>query len=84
MNTRLNQLAANFTDINVRRTLMQEFGKSTTPFSGVNEDGESVILHIAEDSIIVETYQSNGWVRKNYYDAEGFAAGETFDGRWNR
>ena len=84
MNNRLNQLAAEFTDINVRRTLMREFGKSTMPFSGKNEDGETVILHVAEDSIIVETFQSNGWVRKNYYGADGSAEGETFDGRWDR
>jgi len=82
MNTRLNQLAADFTDINVRRILMQEFGKSTTPFTGINEDGENITLHIAEESIIVETYQNNGWVRKNYYDADGYADGETYEGRW--
>lgn len=74
------ELTKNFPDIDVRRKLMKEYGKFQMPYFGVNEDGENVELHIAEDSIVVRTYQENGWIRVNYYDAEGYAEGETFEG----
>lgn len=77
-----NELAQNFDDIEVRRKMMELYGDSKTMYSGVNEDGEDVLVSIAKDSIVVVTNQKNGWVRKNFYDAEGYAEGETFDGRW--
>ena len=63
---------------------MKEYGDTETPFFGKNEDGETVCVHVAQDGIIVDTYQSNGWLRKNYYNAEGNQDGETFDGRWDK
>jgi len=63
---------------------MAEYGDTDTPFVGKNADGETVMVHVAKDNIIVETYQSNGWVRKNYYNAKGIAEGESFDGRWDK
>lgn len=84
MNTkmRLNELAKDFDRCEVRRTLIREFGKSETAYSGVNADGEDVLLSIFSDHITVFTNQHNGWVRVNYYDADGYAEGETFKGRW--
>ena len=84
MNTRmrLNELAKDFDRCEVRRTLMREFGESETAYSGVNTDGEDVLLSIFSDHITVSTNQHNGWVRVNYYDADGYAEGETFKGRW--
>lgn len=84
MNTRLrlNELAKGFDRCEVRRTLMREFGESETAYSGVNADGEDVLLSIFSDHITVSTNQHNGWVRVNYYDADGYAEGETFKGRW--
>ena len=79
---RLNELAAHFDRSEVRRTLMKEFGESQTAYSGVNEDGEDVLLSIYSDHVIVFTNQHNGWVRVNYYDADGYAEGETYKGRW--
>lgn len=79
---RLNELARDFDRCEVRRTLMREFGKSETAYTGVNADGEDVLLIIFTDHITVSTYQRNGWVRVNYYDADGYAEGETFKGRW--
>ena len=61
---------------------MAEYGNSEMPFAGTNEDGETVTVHVSKDNIVVETYQSNGWVRENYYNAEGIAEGEAFNGRW--
>lgn len=71
-----------FTTVEGRKELMQKYGKGSWPYSGVNEDGEEVLVSISTDSIVVRTNQTNGWVRVNYYDAEGEPEGETFDGRW--
>lgn len=79
---RLNELARDFDRCEVRRTLMREFGESQTAYSGVNADGEDVLLSIFTDHITVSTNQHNGWVRVNYYDTDGYAEGETFKGRW--
>lgn len=79
---RLNELAKDFDRCEVRRTLMREFGESETAYSGVNADGEDVLLSIFSDRIIVSANQRNGWVRVNFYDADGYAEGETFKGRW--
>lgn len=79
---RLNELAKDFDRCEIRRTLMREFGESETAYSGVNADGEDVLLSIFSDRIIVSTNQRNGWVRVNFYDADGYAEGETFKGRW--
>lgn len=79
---RLNALAADFDEIKSRRALMQEFGDVNETWTGVNEDGETVDLMIYPDGLTVLTYQKNGWVRKDYYDADGYDAGEAFDGRW--
>ena len=79
---RLNELARDFDRCEVRRTLMREFGESQTAYSGVNADGEDVLLTIFTDHITVSTNQHNGWVRVNYYDADDYAEGETFKGRW--
>lgn len=64
------------------RNLMKEYGNSDSPFFGKNDEGEDIEIHISKDSIIYKTYQSNGWLRVNYFDSDGYPAGETFDGRW--
>lgn len=79
---RLNNLANKFEELENRRIIMREFGDFESALTGTNEKGEETLLHIAPDSLIVETYQSNGWIRKNYYDAEGYANGEAYEGKW--
>lgn len=78
---RLNKLAKDFNNRETRVLLMKEFGDSKQVFSGINEDGEAILISIAKDSIVVKTNQSNGWVRVNYYDENGNPEGETFEGR---
>ena len=52
-------------------------------FTGTNADGEMVKLSIdKERGIVLNTYQENGFVRVNYYNKDGLAEGETFDGKW--
>ena len=83
MNSIPNELSSRFSDIEVRRQIIQEYGDSPNMFFGENADGEKVIMSISrERGIVLTTYQKNGWLRVNYYDADGFPADETFDGRW--
>ena len=51
-------------------------------WTGCNSDEESVLVAISSSGMKVTTNQVNGWVRVNYYDAEGLPSGETFDGKW--
>ena len=82
MNTIPNELSTRFGEIEVRRQLMREYGDSTADFIGKNEDGELVTMAIYTDKIIVTTYQNNHWVRKDYYDNDGFYEAEMYDGKW--
>ncbi len=63
--------------------LMQKYGDSDTMKLGVNEIGEDVSISIYKDKIIVVTYQSNGWVRKNIYYPTGERE-ELYDGKWDK
>lgn len=67
----LNELVKGFNNRETRVLLMKEFGDSNQAFSGINEDGEVILISIAKDSIVIRTNQSNGWVRVNYYDENG-------------
>ena len=77
-----NELAAKFDTVDGRKRLIELYADSDTMFSGVNADGEGVTLSIAADGMVLKTEQENGWVRVNYYNAEGEADGESFDGKW--
>jgi len=77
-----NELSRRFNTVEGRRKLIEEYANSTTMFSGENEDGECVFLSISESGMILRTEQENGWVRVNYYDQDGYATGEGFDGKW--
>lgn len=83
MNSIPNELSSRFSDIEVRRQIIQKYGDSPNMFVGENADGEKVALFISrKNGIVLNTYQDNGWLRVDYYDAEGYFEGETFDGRW--
>lgn len=84
MKTIPNELTKNFADIEARKEIIEKFADSEQAFSGQNEDGEDVEIHVAESGIILKTYQSNGWLRVNYYGADGHAEGETFEGKWDK
>lgn len=68
-------------DLDGMRKLMEEYGDSETAKFGRNELGEDVSISIFRDKIIVVTYQSNGWVRKNIYYPDGWSE-EIFDGKY--
>lgn len=79
---RINELAEDFDNSDSRRLLIQEFGNIKFPISGRNDSGEKILLNVSKNGIVVDTFQSNGWVRLNFYDADGNPEGESFDGRW--
>ncbi|HDR7066985.1 TPA: hypothetical protein QCW42_004091 [Bacillus cereus] len=50
-----------------------------------NEDGNKVIVFVQQGAgLDTHTYQSNGWIRVDSYDENGFWEGDTFSGRWDR
>lgn len=61
--------------------IMDAYGDTEMPFSGVNDEGEDVSISVFSDRIVVETYQSNGWVRENIFWRDGTRE-ELFDGKW--
>lgn len=62
-NARLNKLVANFGDIEARRKLIAEFGNSDSAFMGENQDGEDIMISIAQTGIIEKVWQRNGKLR---------------------
>lgn len=38
---------------------------------GKNSNGENVIVNRGDDCVYTETFQSNDWVRTNYYYEDG-------------
>ena len=61
--------------------LMDEHGNTNSRFPGTNELGEDTMVSITSEKIVVETNQTNGWVRKNVYWRDGTYE-ELYDGRW--
>lgn len=52
-------------------------------YAGKNVDGERVIIMLDNQrGMDILTHQANGWIRKNYFDKDGFSEGETFEGRY--
>ena len=84
MKTIPNELTKNFADDKTRKEIIEKFTDYKQAFFGKNEDGEDVEIHIAESGIILKTYQNNGWLRVNYYDENGYAEDEVFNGKWDR
>lgn len=71
-----------FTTAEGRKELMKKYGKSNTAYAGRNEDGELVMVSIYTNELIIETYQSNKWIRKDVYDENGVYSEELYCGRW--
>lgn len=77
-----NELSSRFDTVAGRKELIERYGDSGSMFLGNNAEGETVHLFVDVCGIILRTEQQNGWVRMNYYDADGVAIGESFDGKW--
>ena len=77
-----NELSERFDTQEGRKRLVELYADSQTMFTGIDADGETVYLAITHNGMTLRTQQENGWVRVNYYDADGCATGESFDGKW--
>ena len=64
--------------------IMEKYGDSEVPYVGKNVSGETVEFHVAHDSIIVFTFQKNGWLREDVYTKNGpfIEREELYKGRW--
>lgn len=65
-------------DLKGMRRLMDEHGHSKSTFPGENENGERVHISIFPDKIVIATFQTNDWIRKNTYYRDG-SSDETFE-----
>ena len=77
-----NELSERFDTQEGRKRLVELYADSQTMFTGIDADGKTVYLSITHNGMTLRTQQENGWVRVNYYDADGCATGESFDGKW--
>lgn len=77
-----NELSCRFDTVEGRKEIVQQYADSDTMFTGENSDGETVYLSVSKTGMVLKTEQENGWVRVNYYDADGYSTGESFDGKW--
>lgn len=64
--------------------IMKKYGDEQFPFFGKNEDDEDVMISVAHDSIVVKTFQDNGWTRENWYELiDGdIVVSEMYGERW--
>lgn len=51
--------------------IMDKYGDEALPFGGINENGERVLIGVCHDSISIQTFQNNGWLRTNIYNRNG-------------
>ncbi|PAV40010.1 hypothetical protein CJ260_00800 [Megasphaera sp. ASD88] len=74
------------TDYDGLLEIMEKFGDSKYIYTGHNENNEEVNIHVSHDSIIVDTYQENGWLRRNVYtnDDGDIIKEEMYPERWNK
>lgn len=81
-NEKLNELAKKFKEKDARKEIVENFKSYNGCFWGENKNGEDIELHIATDGILLKTYQENGHVRVDAYNAEGTYSGTTYEGCW--
>lgn len=70
-----------FQDLAAMRKVMDKYHTTKTMLFGENDDGEMTTTSIFKDKIVLVTYQSNHWVRKNILHRDGTIE-ELFDGKW--
>lgn len=75
------KITIDLSDLKGSRKLMDEQVYGTTSLIGNNDHGEKTYASISKESIIIETYQENGWVRQNWLHYDG-SREEIFDRRW--
>lgn len=72
----------NFSDHASLCELMDKYREMKPMLLGKNEDGEMVTVSIFANVIAAQTFQSNHWIRKNYYYRDGTTE-ELYEGKWH-
>ena len=67
-----------FSDWSSIRKAMSNYSTTDYALSGVNTQGEKMLISIYSDKIITRTFQSNGWTRVNTYH-DDYTCEETFE-----
>ena len=73
-----NTITIDFADSKQVKKLMEDYHDIDYPLCAENEEGKRQLIHVGAESVIVETFQHNGWIRVTEYDADGECCGETF------
>ena len=58
-------------DIDNLREIMNKYGDIDHMIFGENQDGEDQRISIGQENIFVDTFQNNGWVRRNVFWYDG-------------
>lgn len=77
------KLSIDLSDLIGSRKLMDELGDSKTFFVGHNEYGETTHTSISHESIVMETFQDNGWLRQDWLYYDGTTC-EIYKGRYDK
>ncbi len=77
-----NEISAKFGTARGRKEMIRLYGGRFSIFTGINGEGEEVMVDFKTNGITLRTNQSNGWVQVLYYDENGELEGESYDGRW--
>ncbi len=51
--------------------LIKRHEEFSEPWTGKNEEGETMQISVNKDNITVLTYQHNNWIRENVYHEDG-------------
>lgn len=77
------KLAISFDEISDVKKFIHE--TKSDMYGGNNTSDERVVVMLEQGvGMSVRTYQENGWIRLDEYDADGCKELETFNGRWNK
>lgn len=68
-------------DIDNLREIMDEYGDIDYMVFGENQDGEDQTISIGQENIIVNTFQTNGCVRRNVFWYDGTVE-EMYPKKW--
>ena len=64
-------IALNSNNLESMAKLMGKYGDKESLFEGKNQKDEKILISIFSQRIIILTFQTNGWIRKNIIHKDG-------------
>lgn len=74
-------LEIDFSDLPAMRKVMDNYHHLTTMLIGKSDSGEDTYTSVNSDHIVHDTFQKNGWVRRNILWYDGTSE-EMYPERW--